>query len=483
VNQAPGVSNRIIARFWSIAGAVSVRTKILGIILGLVLVLGLGITVVVRQALREVVLVELAARAESVTQDLASRSVDLILVNNVYALHQLARETQANHPDIRYVFILANDGSVLAHTFGSGFPGRITKANSAPPGEHHHIRVLDTTEGRIWDVAVPIFDGRAGTARIGFTEAVLHRTVDVVTTELLLATLIVSSVGILAAIALTWFLTRPILDLAQAARAVGHGDFSRRVPRWANDEIGDLSEAFNVMVSDLERAAEARQERDKLRAELVERVMTAQEDERKRIARDLHDQTSQSLVSLIVQLKLVESAPDDAARTQSLADLRDQLRAVLGDVRQMALDLRPNVLDDLGLLQAINWFADRCQHGGLQVTVSGWGPNCDGLDARQSLALYRVAQEALSNVVKHSGASRAGVKLMHQNHSLVLEVSDDGRGFVPGRRQRPGGGMGLFGMAERVQLLGGALNIDSRPGAGTRIRAVIPLAQQDAECD
>jgi signal transduction histidine kinase len=466
-------------RFWAIAGAVSVRTKIVGIILGLVLVLGLGITMVVRQSLREVMLSELEARAVSVTQDLASRSTDLILINNLYALHQLVRETQANHPDIRYAFIQGADGSILAHTFGPGFPAGLASANLVETGSPSQVLVLETTEGRVWDIAVPIFGGRAGTARIGFSEAPLQRTVDVVTSEMLLATLLVSTVGIMAAIALTWFLTRPILNLADSARKVGQGDFSQNVPRWADDEIGDLAEAFNGMVNDLARAAEARRERDQLRAELVERVMTAQEDERKRIARDLHDQTSQSLVSLIVQLKLVESAPDDGARAESLAALREQLRSVLGEVRQMAVDLRPNVLDDLGLVQAICWFADRCQQHGLRVDVSGCSDCGESLPARQSLALYRVAQESLSNVVKHSGAAQAWVRLNCHNGRLVLEVADDGQGFTAGNIHRPGGGMGLFGMAERIELLGGKFTVDSQPGAGTRIWASVPVEPEE----
>ena len=128
------VAQRALDRFWASAGAVSVRTKLIGIILGLVLVLGLGITLVVRQSLREVALAELEMRAASVAQDLASRSTDLILINNLFALHQLARETQSNHPDVEYVFILDTAGHVLAHTFGPGFPGGFLEANPLPPG-------------------------------------------------------------------------------------------------------------------------------------------------------------------------------------------------------------------------------------------------------------------------------------------------------------------------------------------------------------
>lgn len=459
---------------WTVAGAVSVRAKIVGIILGLVLLLGVGITLIVRQSVHRTMAHELEARAVSVARDLSSRSTDLLLVNNLYALHQLIMETQANHPDIRYIFIISPQDQVLAHTFGPGFPAGLAAANSVEPGDWQQVRVLETTEGPVLDIAVPIFDGLAGTARVGFSDVIVRRAVSGVTSQMLLATLLVSTAGVAAAIFLTWILTRPILQLAQAALRVGQGDLEQRVPRWANDELGELADAFNAMVADLSQAAAERQEREHLRAELIERIMSAQEEERKRIARDLHDQTSQSLVSLIVQLKLVEAAADEASRRQRLAELREQLRLVLGDVRRMALDLRPGVLDDLGLVEAIQWFADRCnQNGDLDIRVLACA-HCNTLPPKESVALYRVAQEALSNVVRHSRARHAWVEISCDEGHIHLEVRDNGIGLDKMKIRRSSGGMGLFGMEERVQLLGGKLEVDGRPGEGTCIRASVP---------
>jgi signal transduction histidine kinase len=461
--------------FWNIAGAVSVRTKIVGIILGLVILLGLGITLVVRQSLQQAMLHELEARAISVTHDVASSSTDLILINNLYALHLLIHETQGNHPDIRYAFIQDSQGQILVHTFGEGFPAHLVSANNAEAGTLHSVQRLETTEGLVFDVAVPIYDGRAGIARIGFSDAVVQRTVRGVTSQMLLATLLVSSVGIAAAIFLTWMLTRPILQLAESARAVGRGDLGQRVPRWADDELGELADAFNAMVADLGQAAAEREERERLRAELIERVISAQEEERKRIARDLHDQTSQALVSLIVQLKLVEAADDETSRHKNLTELRDQLRLVLGDVRRMALDLRPGVLDDLGLVEAIKWFAERCsQNGELAIQIRA-SEACESFPPKEAVALYRVAQEALSNVVKHSRARNAWVELRCDENHIDLEVRDDGVGFAHGKNHTHINGMGLFGMEERVQLLGGRFKIESHPGKGTCLLATIPL--------
>ena len=465
-------------RFWAIAGSVSIRMKIIGIILGLVILLGVGLTFFVRQSLDKAMSNELETLAVSVARDLASRSTDLILVNNVYALYNLVLETQLNYPDIRYILILDANNQALVHTFGNGLPGGLIEANPLSLDKDYSVYSFNSPDGRVWDIAAPIFDGRAGVARVGFSEASIQRTVNLVTTQLLLATLLVSTIGVAASIFLTYILTRPILALGQAARAVGQGDFDQQVDRWANDEIGEMSDSFNKMVANLRLAAEEHREREHLRAELVERVISAQEQERKRIARDLHDQTSQALVSLIVQLKLVESALNKKARTQALQSLREQLRTTLGDVRRMAYDLRPGVLDDLGLAQAIQWFADQCrQNNNLQISIMV-DADCDLLPAHAATAVYRVAQESLSNIIKHSRATHVWVTLRKAPEGFELEVRDNGIGFDTAQKRNTGEGLGLFGMQERVQLLGGEFTLDSAPGAGTCLCASVPFLKE-----
>lgn len=469
------ILNRWINRFWSIASGVSVRTKILGIALALVLLLGAMAILVVRVSLRNVVTQELELSAVSISENLADSSTDAILVNNQFLLYQLISETKGNYADIRYIFVVDSKGSVLVHTFGNGFPTDLITANAVPAGEESQIRVLETTEGLIWDVAAPIYKGRVGTIRMGFSDALFLRTVNVVTTQLLLATLFVSTIGILLAIFLTRILTRPIQQLAWAAHAVGQGDLNQKVTRWTDDEIGELTDSFNTMVENLRLAAEANRERDLLRTELVERVITAQEEERKRIAYDLHDQTSQALVSLIVQLKLVEAAKNADARRNNLEAFRIQLRATLDEVRKMALELHPKVLDDLGLEQAIHWFAESCsKNHDLQITVIIKG-DLSNLPERFTVTIYRVIQESLSNVVKHSQARHAQVEVDHQPGELLLRINDDGKGFIVNAASEYGGNMGILGMQERVSLLGGHFEIHSQPGKGTTVQAEIPI--------
>lgn len=463
-------------RFWAIAGAVSVRTKILGMVLALVLALGLGVTLQVRSALRATLESRLEEQAVSVARDLAARAVDPILVNDLYALLQLLVETQENNADVRYAFVMDPQGRVLVHTFGPGFPVGLLQANGVAPEVHHRAEVLETDEGKIWDVAVPIFEGRSGTVRVGLSETSVLQAIDALTARLLLTTLVVSAGAVAAAVVLTWVLTRPILTLARAARAVGEGDLTHRVASWANDEIGELADSFNDMAEALTRAALERSERDQLRAQYVQRVIAAQEEERKRIARELHDSTSQSLTSLLLGLRrLAESSQEEEARKRS-----DELRVVaseaLEEVHNLALQLRPSLLDDLGLPAALERLVEEARRRyGLRVDMAIHGLGDGRLPAEVETTIYRIVQEALTNVARHAMATMASVLLEKRGAELLAIVEDDGVGYEAGAPAGSRPGLGIYGMHERVALLGGRLAIESRPGHGTSLFVQVPL--------
>ncbi|MCL5995287.1 MAG: histidine kinase [Chloroflexi bacterium] len=463
-------------RFWAIAGAVSIRTKILGIVLALVLVLGLGITLLVRAALTQTMDAQLEEQSASVARDLAARATDLILINNLYALHQLLRETQVNNANVRYAFILDAQGHVLAHTFGEGFPTELLDANSVQANEHHRTSALQIDEGLVWDTAVPIFEGRAGTARVGISEEGVRRAVNAVTGQLLLTTVFVSVIGITAAAFLTWVLTRPILNLVQAAHAVGRGDFTPQVKRWAEDEIGELSEAFNSMTAALAKAEEERAEREQLRAQYVKGVIAAQEDERKRIARELHDSTSQSLTSLLVGLRTLGDKCGHPEVQRRSEELRDIASNTLDEVHTLALRLRPSILDDLGLAAALERFVADCRgRYSLHIDLVMRGIREQRLPAEMETALYRIAQEALTNIVRHAHAQAASVLIERQNGAVRAIIEDDGFGFDQAAVARVERRLGLYGMRERAELLGGKMTIESEPGRGTSLFVEIPI--------
>lgn len=233
--------------------------------------------------------------------------------------------------------------------------------------------------------------------------------------------------------------------------------------------LGDLGHALR----------EARAYHNRIQ-EMSSQVLTAHEAERKRIARELHDDTAQALTSILVRLRLLErSAGHDVAVLQNVEELRELTSGALDSVRRMAMDLRPAALDDLGLVPALHAYAERfSENWPTKVTIT-----IDGLRRRLpadvELVLYRVVQEALTNIAKHSSAALANVSLSRRHNEVTLRIEDNGIGFEPGDRAPSNGtGLGHFGMQERLALVGGNVHIESVKGQGTTITAHVPVASK-----
>ncbi len=470
------ISRATLDRLWTVVSSVNIRSKIIGIVLGLVCLLGLTVTWQVRHLLSGVMYTQLSEQGVAFTRDLAARSTDPILLNDLYGLHRLLQDTQDNHSHVRYAFIVDAEGDVLAHTFNGGFPADLLAANRVTEDDYEHTVILNTTDGRVWDTAVPIFDGRAGVARLGLSDAQVRQTVDAVTGQLLLTTVMVSIIGISAAVFLTWVLTRPILDLVNATQAVGRGDFSYRATRWTDDEVGKLTSAFNAMIEALGKAEAERIERDQMRVQYVHGVITAQEDERKRIARELHDSTGQSLTSMMVGLKALMDAHPIPAMQQRVEELRAIAGQTLDDVHQLSLQLRPSVLDDLGLPEALRRHVADCrQRYHLEIDLALQGLDGVRLPAEMETALYRITQEALTNIVRHAQASTASVFIERKTTGVLAIIEDDGLGFEQSEIDWHDGHLGLYGIRERVELLSGELVIETASGQGTSLFIEMPL--------
>ncbi len=215
---------------------------------------------------------------------------------------------------------------------------------------------------------------------------------------------------------------------------------------------------------------------------LSRRLMEAQENERRTIARELHDEVGQALSLLLLTLHVLRGARSEEERASCLADSIGLVERTLQQVRDLSLDLRPSVLDDLGLVPALEWQADRlARKAGLRARVRAEGVP-GRLAPELETACFRVAQEALTNVVRHARARQVSLELRQDDSQITLTVRDDGRGFdvqAAHERARGGGSMGLLGMRERAALVGGNLSLESAPGRGTEIRARFPLAGTD----
>lgn len=255
---------------------------------------------------------------------------------------------------------------------------------------------------------------------------------------------------------------------------------------WPSDTGGRLLTSIGSQLAvaiENARLYDALMRKDEMLSAFVRKYIAAQEDERKRIARELHDETAQSLTALSMAIETVAQT-----RTGGAADVGPLLQParllterVSREIERIIRDLRPTLLDDLGLLEALGWYADnRLKPLGIIVTIETVGDEAR-LSPELETALFRVGQEAMSNITRHAGAENVSLVVEFGHDAVGLDVEDDGCGFDVERVLAGGGNLeadspfGLLGMRERVELLGGTLDVESRPGQGTRVAARVPL--------
>jgi two-component system sensor histidine kinase UhpB len=282
--------------------------------------------------------------------------------------------------------------------------------------------------------------------------------------EELLVVLAAVALVVLANVYLLHRVVGPVQALTELARQVDLSGLGQRIPgAQPTSEAGELALTFNEMLSRL----------DSERRESTAHVLAAQEGERLRIAQELHDQVGQELTAALLGLARISSVAPAGLRHEVL-DVQDTVRNGLEDVRRIATELRPEALDDLGLPSALSVLAKRfSERLGLEV-CERIAQDLPALPPDTELVVYRVAQEALTNVARHSASSRAELVLERHQARLILTVSDDGLGLPSGQIA----GTGMRGMRERATLIGARLQIGnpgSRPGCEVRLE--VPLQE------
>jgi len=273
---------------------------------------------------------------------------------------------------------------------------------------------------------------------------------------------------------------RPLFSLLRTMREVSAGKMEARAAVTAADaEIGELAQSFNTM---LDRLETAHREQGML-------ILQAQEEERRRIALELHDESSQNLTALLIHSEILSQLlSETTVPGEAQAQLRGELNQLaqvayrtLDDIRALAQQLRPSVLDDLGLSAAFRWLVEDCRqrlHLPVELDLDGMERNGNGIHQSSlpplyETTLFRIAQESLTNVARHAHAQQAWLSLWQDQQTLHLRVRDDGCGYDLGQQVK---GLGVFGMRERAAWLGGRIEIRSQPGKGTTVEAILPLA-------
>jgi two-component system sensor histidine kinase UhpB len=297
-----------------------------------------------------------------------------------------------------------------------------------------------------------------------------------------------ATIGITLSLIINYYILRsilrPIEALQRMVERIDHGDTAVRADLTQIDDpqLLRFAQSLNTMLARLAaRTQMIEASRARLR-QLSGQVLSAQEDERKRIARELHDDTSSSLARILLNLEMCQELTPERmyAVREKMSATRVLTEQTLENIRKMIFDLRPALLDDLGLAAAIRWYAkNNLEPAGVQVQLD----LANGLRGSSAVetALFRIAQEAFSNIVRHAHAKHATIQLSQTSTHWVFVVQDDGRGFdaTPAFRDESltEPHWGLFGVRERAQLLGGTFQIASAQGKGTTLHIQIPIVQ------
>jgi signal transduction histidine kinase len=308
--------------------------------------------------------------------------------------------------------------------------------------------------------------------------------------SLLFFGVVLIAIAFLFVIVTTQNVVKRISNLAKASQRIAGGDLASPVTRLGKDEIGLLAQNLDHMRARLMMSQEEltelykdAQRKEEIRGELLHSLLTVQEEERRRIARELHDETSQTLASLTANLEAAMTLlPTDISKAKAIIrKIQHQSVNIIEEIHRLIYELRPEVLDDLGLVTAIQWLAENTlQKAGITVNFKTRGRG-KRLESQLEITLFRVIQEAVHNIVRHADAKSADISLHFMKNLIKVSVTDDGRGFDVAEamtaKDRPRG-LGLLGMKERVQLMKGNLEIRSRHGGGTEIDIEIPLGKE-----
>jgi signal transduction histidine kinase len=487
----------------------SLRAKVtLGVVLPLVLILG-TFSAIEYARQREAVLTNLSFLASQTGQVIENSLQHAMLTHNLVELQHVL-DSISEGESFRVIYLLDTSGRVIFAPKGEGVGTQLDNRESncqpchrLPAAERPGSVVITLSNGqRVFRSMTPIQNQPACQTCHSPDQrlnGVLLTDIPMTPLEAPLAASLQESIlwwagtilttVIVVNLVMSSLVIRRLEAVAQTLMRFGRGQLALRLSASTPDEIGHLAAAFNEMGQRIQsEEAENRALSEGLRREaahrdeLLKRLITAQEEERRRVARDLHDNLGQHLAGLAMSLEAALRLMGDQLEPAQV-QLR-QTRALIAETTDraydMILDLRPSALDDLGLVPALRVHAERA------LKVTGIQFELESQDLTQRLppeietALFRAFQEALSNVVRHAAAKQVYITLAEHDGTFKGEIVDDGQGFDP-MAIRPNGhnprGLGLLGMQERVAQCGGTLEIISRPGAGTQLRITIPLRE------
>ena len=424
------------------------------------------LSIILPQKLTEQIL----KRDIKIAQYLAREVQEPLLVNNKLALKLLLEDRLENLSDLVYIFVRGSGGEIISSTFKNGFPKGLLGINN-PGQDAYSISKFLSNGKKIYDISVPLFKGELGQLHLGVSlESSQAEISEFTKINYYLAMVIFAGlgVGILIFTLLGIFLSNRIVKLKDFSVKVGSGEFNDTLDIKAKDEIGSLAVSFNNMVLNL---------REKI--ETIKRLSYV--EERTRIAVEFHDGLAQDLADIIKRLELCERLfkIDPSRAFGELETLKENTKEVLQKTRQAISNLNLPQDKDFNLLASLNnYIKNYQQQNDIDVKMNVTWP-LKNIEPKEAKHIFFIITEAFANIRKHAQAKNAQLHLgYNDNKELVIEIKDDGRGFVVGEAEASAsscGRLGLTSMRQRAISLGGKLAINSKPGQGTEVLVNMPV--------
>ena len=444
------------------------RLKLTALIECLVVLLVLGTGVVTTYREKRTLENELHKRGYALAADLARFTASPLLSRDLPTLRRFVNHSMAQEY-VLYVMIVDNDDQIVMHS-DLKYVGKDVSLYQLEPLARH----LDLS------AKVQIADALLGNVFLGYSYMAVENEIRTAVKQILMLGGIAITLGGIMAYVLAWFIAAPIKRIRDATKQLAAGKHPAPLEIRSADEIGALAQSFNDMAQELTRHRTHLQnlvdERTRALRELALHIQLAKEEEAKRIAREIHDELGQSLTALKIDIhwlkgKLSEQPPGVQDKIGIMLKL---ISETINCVRKISSQLRPVLLDDFGLSAAMEWqvkeFSDR-------TGISSYffsRPENIVPQQDQAVALFRVLQEALTNVARHASATQVKAGLWEASNTIVMEVCDNGIGITESQMTDTRS-FGVIGMHERVKRLGGELEIDG--GQGTTLRAWIPRGE------
>ena len=421
---------------------------------------------------------------------IAGDTASFIINGNVNKLNNLLKNEIKDNESILYIFYRNNKGIIVAHAFRKGFYLNIVNNNNnnilTVNNNLRHLSTVKLTSavyGKILDTSVPVFNGKLGVIRVGLSLKHIKNSFFAYEAPIFykyIILILIFTAGLLYLIfeIIAWWFSTPIVKLWDAAEKIKNGDYDicvNTINTVSDDEIGKLSRSFNEMALILKQVEQERIKNEDLRKDFIKKIIDAQEDERKKISRSLHDRFGQFLSSIKIRLRILEDVNDPGEIKSKIHQIRDDLTEGFNIVHDMAKNLRPSILDETGLINAINQYIADTVKNNPDMKIDFYPINLEnyGLDKNLEVNIYRIVQEAVLNVIRHACANSVTIILERLEGRIRGIIEDNGAGF--GCCGKDKDHLGIDSMKERAKLFGGELTVESEKNLGTVVKFYIPV--------